>query len=67
MSTGKVLWFDRAKGYGFISSEGGNDVFVHYSAISADVLSKLKSGVEVSFDIKRGEKGLSASEVSLLV
>lgn len=66
MSTGKVLWFDRAKGYGFISSEDGSDVFVHYSAISPDVLSSLQSGVKVSFLVKQGEKGLSASEVTVI-
>ncbi len=66
MSTGKVLWFDRVKGYGFISTENGQDVFVHYSAISVDVVGALRSGVDVSFDIKKGEKGLSASEVTVI-
>ena len=66
MSTGKVLWFDRVKGYGFISAENGQDVFVHYSSVTADVLGALRSGVDVSFDIKKGEKGLSASQVTVL-
>ncbi len=66
MSTGKVLWFDRVKGYGFISAESGPDVFVHHSAITADVVSGLKSGVDVSFDVKKGEKGLTASQVAVI-
>jgi CspA family cold shock protein len=66
MSTGEVIWFDKSKGYGFIAAESGQDVFVHYSTMSNDVLSALKSGVRVSFDVKKGEKGLTASQVSLI-
>lgn len=67
MSTGEVLWFDKAKGYGFIATEGGQEIFVHYSAISDDVVSSLRSGVRVAFDVEKGEKGLSASHVSVLI
>ena len=67
MSTGKVIWFDRMKGYGFIAAESGQDVFVHYSTISSDVVDSLRSGVKVVFDIKKGEKGLTASQVSAIV
>lgn len=61
--TGTVQWFDQAKGYGFISSEDGDDVFVHFSAINLDGYRGLKQGQTVKFDIKRGDKGLEASNV----
>ncbi|MFI4911318.1 MAG: cold-shock protein [Sedimentisphaeraceae bacterium JB056] len=67
MSTGEVIWFDKTKGYGFIAVEGSQDVFVHHSTISSDVAKSLKTGVKVSFDVKKGEKGLTASEVSVIV
>jgi CspA family cold shock protein len=63
---GTVKWFNAAKGYGFISQENGEDVFVHYSAVQADGYRKLDQGQRVEFTIERGSKGLQASEVILL-
>ena len=62
---GKVKWFNNSKGYGFISQEGGPDVFVHFSAISASGYRSLDEGARVSFVVKRGPKGLQAEDVSL--
>jgi CspA family cold shock protein len=55
--TGKVSWFNNAKGFGFLNREGGADVFVHYSAIQGDGYKSLKEGDAVEFDIIEGEKG----------
>ncbi len=63
MSEGKVKWFNESKGYGFISQEGGGDVFVHFSAIQADGFKTLKEGQTVSFDVTNGKKGLEAENV----
>ena len=63
MSRGKVKWFNDAKGYGFIEQEGGEDVFVHFSAITMDGFKTLAEGQEVEFEIKTGEKGLHAANV----
>ena len=63
MSEGKVKWFNESKGYGFISQEGGSDVFVHFSAIQADGFKTLKEGQTVSFDVTNGKKGLEAENV----
>jgi CspA family cold shock protein len=63
---GTVKWFNAAKGYGFISQENGEDVFVHYSAVQADGYRKLDQGQRVEFTIERGSKGLQASEVTVL-
>jgi len=61
---GKVKWFSNVKGYGFIEQEGGGqDVFVHYSAIQGEGYKTLETGDEVSFDIAQGEKGPQASNV----
>ena len=61
---GKVKWFNDAKGYGFIQQEaGGNDVFVHFSAIQADGFKTLAEGQEVEFELQNGDKGLHASKV----
>jgi len=54
---GKVLWFNNAKGYGFLTREGGPDVFVHYSAIQTEGYHQLKEGEEVEFDIETGSGG----------
>ena len=62
--TGKVKWFNNAKGYGFIEREGGEDVFVHYSAISGDGFRSLEEGQEVEFEIGDGPKGPQAENVS---
>ncbi len=63
MATGKVKWFNNQKGYGFISPESGNDVFVHHSAIQGDGYKSLEEGQAVSFDIQQGPKGEQAVNV----
>ena len=60
---GKVAWFNNAKGFGFLSREGGPDVFVHYSAIQMDGYHTLKEGDEVEFDVIQGDKGPQADKV----
>jgi CspA family cold shock protein len=61
--TGTVKWFNGGKGYGFISREGGEDVFVHFSAISGTGYRNLEEGQKVEFSIEKGPKGLQASNV----
>ena len=63
MAIGTVKWFNDAKGYGFISQEGGEDVFVHHTAITMDGFRTLKEGERVEFDVTRGPKGLQAANV----
>lgn len=60
---GTVKWFNAEKGYGFISVEGGDDVFVHYSAITGDGFKTLDEGQEVEFDITQGNRGPQAANV----
>ncbi len=61
--TGVVKWFDSKKGYGFISVEGGDDVFVHFSAIRSDGYKTLDEGQKVEFETEHGPKGLQAVDV----
>ena len=63
MPKGKVKWFNDTKGYGFIEQEQGEDVFVHFSAIQMDGFKTLAEGQPVQFELKTGEKGLSANNV----
>ncbi|MGP7816182.1 cold-shock protein [Niallia sp. 01092] len=63
MATGKVKWFNAEKGFGFIESSEGNDVFVHFSAIQTDGFKTLEEGQEVSFDIEEGQRGPQAANV----
>ena len=63
---GNVKWFNATKGYGFIGREGGEDVFVHYSAIQSDGYRKLEPDQKVEFSIEDGPKGLQAANVVLL-
>lgn len=66
MSTGTVKWFNNTKGFGFIApSEGGEDVFVHFSAIQGDGYRTLNEGQNVSFEVEQGPKGLQATQVSV--
>lgn len=60
---GTVKWFNAAKGYGFITPESGEDVFVHFSAIQAEGYKSLEEGQSVEFDVTKGPKGLQASNV----
>ena len=63
MAQGTVKWFSNEKGYGFIEREGGEDVFVHFSAIAADGYKSLTEGQRVEFDVVQGQKGLQAANV----
>jgi CspA family cold shock protein len=63
MVEGKVKWFNPRKGYGFIGTDDGRDVFVHYSSITGDGFKTLDEGDTVQFEIVEGEKGLRATNV----
>ena len=65
MAEGKVKWYDKKKGYGFILSDDGGDVFVHYTDFSSPSLRSLSDGEEVIFEITPGEKGARAQNVAL--
>jgi CspA family cold shock protein len=64
MQQGTVKWFNASKGFGFIEMEGGNDVFVHFSAISGDGFKSLEEGERVSFEVVDGARGPQAANVS---
>ena len=61
--TGKVKWFNAEKGYGFITSDEGKDIFVHYSAVQADGFRSLEEGQKVSFEIVESDRGQQAANV----
>ncbi len=63
MATGTVKWFNAEKGYGFISQNGGADVFVHHTAIQMGGYRTLEEGQQVEFEIQEGQKGLQAANV----
>jgi len=63
MATGTVKWFNEKKAFGFITEDGGNDVFVHYSAIKGDGFKTLVEGDKVTFEVVNGPKGPQASNV----
>lgn len=67
MERGRVKWFSAEKGFGFIERESGNDVFVHFSAISMDGFKTLEEGSEVEFEVVEGEKGPQAANVQRVV
>ncbi len=64
--TGTVKWFNASKGYGFIERENGPDVFVHFSAIRGEGYRNLEEGQRVEFTVEQGQKGLQASDVTLM-
>jgi len=64
--TGTVKWFSDAKGFGFIEVEGGNDVFVHHSAIQSEGFRSLAEGQQVEFEVVQGQKGPAAESVTLV-
>jgi CspA family cold shock protein len=63
VASGTVKWFNEAKGFGFISQEGGEDVFVHFSTIQGSGFKTLAEGERVTFDVVKGPKGLQAANV----
>jgi CspA family cold shock protein len=63
MEKGKVKWFNNTKGYGFVTRESGEDVFVHYRSITGDGYKSLKQGDDVQFEVEQGSKGLQATNV----
>jgi len=63
MNKGTVKWFNAEKGYGFITGEDGNDVFVHFSAIQGEGFKTLEEGQAVSYDLTEGNRGMQASNV----
>ena len=63
MATGTVKWFNSEKGFGFITVEGGNDVFAHFSAIQGEGFKTLEEGQAVTFEIEQGDRGPQAANV----
>ena len=66
MEQGTVKWFNNAKGYGFITRQSGEDLFVHFKAIKQEGYKSLKQGDVVQFDVEQGEKGLQAVNVTVV-
>ena len=66
MVEGTVKWFNDSKGFGFIESENGEDVFVHFSAIQSEGFKTLKEGQKVQFEVVEGQKGPAAEKVTVL-
>jgi len=66
MAVGKVKWFNNGKGYGFIETEEGKDVFVHFSAVQGEGYKTLNEGQSVEFEVSDGEKGPQANNVVVL-
>lgn len=66
MNKGTVKWFNNQKGYGFISDEQGNDVFVHYSGLNMDGFKSLEEGTTVEFEVVEGAKGPQATNVTVV-
>jgi len=66
MANGVVKWFNNSKGYGFIEQEDGPDVFVHHSGINSEGFKSLNEGDRVTFDIEQGQKGPSATNVTVV-
>jgi CspA family cold shock protein len=67
MATGRVKWFNNAKGYGFIEQEDGEDVFVHFSAIQSEGFKSLNENDVVEFEVVQGQKGLQAQNVTVSI
>lgn len=63
MQNGTVKWFNAEKGFGFIEVQGGDDVFVHFSAIQGEGFKTLEEGQKVTFEVERGQRGLQAANV----
>ena len=66
MEQGTVKWFNADKGFGFLSRESGDDVFVHFSAIQGDGFKSVEEGQAVSFEVQQGDRGLQAANVTKL-
>lgn len=66
MEKGKVKWFDTKKGYGFITTDSGQDVFVHFSEIHGDGFKNLEEGQSVQLEVEQGPKGFQAKNVSVV-
>ena len=65
MSLGTVKWFDAQKGYGFLATDDGNDVFIHYTAIQTEGFKTLEEGQRVTFELTNGPKGMQAANVRI--